>query len=58
MKPRDRNHDYLYTVEIRVETKAGDEWQERQVQAWNLEQAAHKLGVEKDDCRYVTKRIL
>lgn len=51
---RDRSHTYLYTVEIRV----NGGWQERQVEAWNMEQAAHKLKVEQDDCRFVTKRIL
>ncbi len=50
----ERQHEYLYTVEIRIKGK----WEQRQVIACNISQAQHKLGVTEKDCRYVNKTIV
>lgn len=47
-----RVHLYSYTVEIRLK----DGWERRTVQAYNIVQAAYKLGVKLDDLRYVHKQ--
>jgi hypothetical protein len=58
-KTRDRNHSYLYTVDIVIE-RIGKELKTRreQVEACNIQQAAVKLNAKIDDVLYVTKVIL
>lgn len=64
---RDRNHVYLYTVDVItrkvVDTPNGGrqsvtEYDRQQVEACNIWQAAEKLKQKIDDVRYVGKVIL
>jgi hypothetical protein len=61
-KTRDRNHVYLYTVDIidRKSDKIDGQWKSErvQVEACNIQQAAVKLNAKIDDVLYVTKVIL
>jgi hypothetical protein len=60
----DRAHDYLFTVEIRIRHPATatdpayQTWEERQIEACAMWEAAHKLKQKPDDVRFVTKRVL
>lgn len=58
-KPRDRNHVYLYTVDIVLE-RVGKELKTKreQVEACNMQQVAVKLNQKLDDVLYVHKVIL
>ena len=54
----ERRHSYLYTVKIR-DAKTGEfNCEEVQVEAYNIEQAAHKLGRELIDVIFLSKAIL
>ena len=57
---KDRNHLYLYTVEVRGKKlqEGGFEWIELQEEGYNKEQVAHKLGKKLEDVRYKDKRII
>ena len=55
---KERNHSYLYTVKVR-DPKTGEfNGEETQVEAYNIAQAAHKLGKEINDVIFVGKAIL
>jgi hypothetical protein len=67
MKPRDRNHVYLYTVDVVtrrvIDTPNGGRqsvttFDRQTVEASNIWQAAERLKQKIDDVRYVEKVIL
>lgn len=51
---KERNHTYLYTVEVRAE----DTWVEKQVEAYNIWQVIGKLKLTEKQVRYKHKEIL
>ena len=54
---KERRHLYLYTVVIKPFPEEGPV-PEVYVEAYNMEQVAHKLGKKLNNVLYVTKRIL
>jgi hypothetical protein len=60
---RNRNHFYLFTVEVKDErvdenNKKFITWNQHQVQGCNLHEVAGKLKVDLSDIRYITKEII
>ena len=61
---RDRNHSYIYTVEVRVKVPAtatmaaSEHWDRMDIEAYNIFQAAHRLGRDFDDVRFIAKMIV
>jgi hypothetical protein len=55
---KERNHSYLYTVKVRNAKTAEFDGDEVQIEAYNIAQAAHKIGREIDDVIFVGKAIL
>ena len=54
---KERRHSYLYTVCVKPFPVEGL-IPEVQIEAYNIEQAAHKLGKKLDEIIYITKIIL
>lgn len=54
---KERRHSYLYTVCVKPFPKEGPV-PEVQIEAYNIEQVAHKLGKRPDEIVYITKVIL
>jgi len=54
---KERRHLYIYTIVVKPFPPEGPRL-EVQVSAYNLEQAAHKLGKTLDDVIYITKVIV
>lgn len=61
---RERNHNYLYTVELKVESTTIDTqgkvviWREHQIEACNIWQVIGKLNLHEHQVRYKHKEIL
>mgnify|MGYP001580778986 FL=1 len=57
MSIKERRHLYLYTVAVKPFPAEGPV-PEVYVEAYSIEQAAHKLGKKPDEVVYITKVIL